>query len=128
MPRARGARHEFPFAIAQRREERAAGGGGGVGLVKSRLCAISDVFAAPLCEIRKVAPVPGTVTFLVTLSARGHADKKRACSARPDFFAPRSQLVSSYFNCGTRRVHVMKLRRAKNEIQSRKLSFFAVTR
>lgn len=139
MPRARGAaRHEFLFAIAQRggveegkRGEREVEGDL-VGLVKSRLCVISDVYAiaARRCTIRKIAPVHRNCTLLVTLSARGrHADKRRACSARPyDFFEPRSQLVSSYCNCETHRVHVTKLRRAKNEIQTRKLSFFVVAR
>lgn len=95
---------------------------------------------ATMCDIRCICicraavryvklPECRNCTFLVTLSARGHADKRRARSARSyDFFEPRSQLVSSYFNCEIHRVHVMKLRRAKNEIQTRKLSFFVVAR
>lgn len=101
-----------------------------MGLVKSRLCVISDVFAfaAPAVRYVKLAQCRNCMVH-VTPSARGHADKRRACSARSyDFFEPRSQLVSSYFNCETHRLHVMKLRRAKNEIQTRKLSFFVVTR
>jgi len=94
------------------------------------IATMCDIRCARICICRvavtiRKSSVPVQKLY-VTLSARSHADKRRARTY--DFFEPRSQLVSSYFNCETHRVHVTKLRRAKNEIQTRKLSFFVVTR